>query len=186
MGIMKLFMILLGSKPKGRNTEQHDVFFGIAPSLEELYPDLVCFWPDAKGLHIDAWREVHVVDGFKINVEARETKTNNSLSSESRLFFINLGGYQDLKFEEQHYFVLTVQPDKASAIKKAKNSLFFQNNGLKKAPSHVDDKYGIDVDDIYQMEDILIPSHKSKYQITLSPHTAPEEDAIHLGYKLIE
>ena len=54
-------MVLLGSKPKGRNTEQHDVFFGIAHSLEELYPDLAGFWPDAKGLHIDAWREVFVV-----------------------------------------------------------------------------------------------------------------------------
>ncbi|HSZ35404.1 MAG TPA: DUF1543 domain-containing protein [Puia sp.] len=182
---MKLYMILLGSKPKGRNTEQHDVFFGIASSLEELYPELICFWPEAKGLHIDAWREVNFIDGYKIKVETREIKKNNSSSSESRLFFINLGGYQEFKFEEQHYAVLTVQPDKGSAIKKAKDTLFFQKNGLKKAPSHVDDKYGIDVDDIYQMEDILIPSHKAKYQIFLLPHNIQEEDPIHLGYTVI-
>ena len=109
-----------------------------------------------------------------------------SLSSEPRFFFINLGGYQEFKFEEQHYFVLTVQPDKASAIKKAKETLFYQNYGIKKAPSHIDDKYGIDVDDIYQMEDILISLHKSKYKIILRPHADSPEDAINLGYLLLD
>lgn len=49
----KLFMVLLGCRPKGRNTEQHDIFFGIADSLVELKPAMQLFWPDAL-LHIDA------------------------------------------------------------------------------------------------------------------------------------
>ncbi len=179
---LKLFMVLLGSKPKGRNTEQHDVFFGIAYSLNELYADFTSFWPDGKGLHIDAWREVNVVEGYSVTVESRESATGNVLSPQYSLFFINLGGYQQFKFEEQHYIVLSIQPDKASAIKKAKENLFFQN----KVSPHVDDKYGIDVDDIYQIEDILISSHKAKYKIVLTPSGELPEDVVQLGYTPIQ
>src|SRR4051794_28448223 len=42
-----LFMTLVGATPKTRNTEQHDVFFGIADSVAELVPDLISFWPEA-------------------------------------------------------------------------------------------------------------------------------------------
>jgi Domain of Unknown Function (DUF1543) len=34
----KLFMILLGCRPKGRHTEQHDIFFGIGNELADLKP----------------------------------------------------------------------------------------------------------------------------------------------------
>ncbi|MEZ4787007.1 MAG: DUF1543 domain-containing protein [Flavobacterium haoranii] len=44
----KLHMIMLGCTPKGRITEQHDIFFGIAPSLFELKTDLYDFWPEAE------------------------------------------------------------------------------------------------------------------------------------------
>ncbi len=181
MVTLKLYMILLGCKPNGRNTEQHDVFFGIGNSLDELYPDLIDFWPEAKEeIHIDAWREVNFVDGYKIEIVLRESKTH--LSSEERLFFINLGGYQEMKFEEQHHFVLSVQQNKMSAVKKAKDTFFFQNNRFGKAASHIDEKYGIDVDDIHQIDDMLTPSHKTKYKMIISSHNGPEIDIIHLGY----
>lgn len=46
-------MVLLGCTPKGRTTEQHDVFFGIAENLSELTSQMNKFWPEAKGkLHI--------------------------------------------------------------------------------------------------------------------------------------
>ena len=61
----KLFMVLLGCIPKGRVTEQHDVFFGIAENMRELIPQMNRFWPEANGkLHIDVWREITTVDGF--------------------------------------------------------------------------------------------------------------------------
>ena len=51
---MKLYMVLLGCKPEGRHTEQHDVFFGIAPALKDLIPAFKSFWPEAKGkIHVD-------------------------------------------------------------------------------------------------------------------------------------
>ena len=38
---MKLFMLLLGCLLKGRNTEQHDIFFGIAETLKDLVPAII-------------------------------------------------------------------------------------------------------------------------------------------------
>lgn len=175
-------MVLLGCKPEGRHVEQHDIFFGIAPSLKELVPQMENFWPEAGKLHIDAWREVNIVDGYRIDVILKLESPNLSEIPGNKLFFINLGGYQSLKFEEQHYMLLTVKTDRLSAMKEAKQTLFFQNNNLKGAPSHIDDKYGIDVDDLYEIEDILSVDQKNKYSIILSPLNTDQQDDIHLGY----
>src|SRR5690242_11995511 len=101
-------MVLLGSKPLKRTVEQHDYFFGIAESLQELVPQMHEFWPEAgSSLHIDGWREVTLVEGYAVDVVP---KTNTPETREvKRLFFINLGGYQSGKLEEQHYTLLTVQ-----------------------------------------------------------------------------
>lgn len=182
MSHLKLFMLLLGCKPPGRHTEQHDVFFGIAASLNELVPEIKAFWPEPEKIHIDAWREVNTVEGFQVSIIPKSTPDYTSAESKNRLFFINLGGYQENKFEEQHYVLLTVKEDKTSAFKEAKETLFFQHNHFEGANSHIDDKYGIDVDDIYQVEDILSSSQKEKYQIEILPSTNLKEDEISLGY----
>jgi hypothetical protein len=36
MNDLKLYMLLLGCKPAGRNTEQHDLFFGMRASLSDV------------------------------------------------------------------------------------------------------------------------------------------------------
>ena len=182
MSQFKLFMLLLGCKPQGRHTEQHDVFFGIATSLNELVPEIKAFWPEPEKIHIDAWREVNTVEGFQISIIPKPTPDYPPAEQENRLFFINLGGYQENKFEEQHYVLLTVKEDRASAFKEAKETLFFQHNHFEGANSHIDDKYGIDVDDIYQVEEILSSSQKEKYQIEIVPSISVNEDQISLGY----
>lgn len=48
---LKLFMLLLGCKPPGRHTEQHDIFFGIAASLRDLVPEIQAFWPELQKIH---------------------------------------------------------------------------------------------------------------------------------------
>jgi hypothetical protein len=41
-------------------------------------------WPEAKGrIHIDAWREVSLVDQFSITIEDRDTVVNTA----RKLFF---------------------------------------------------------------------------------------------------
>lgn len=176
----KLFMILLGSKAPQRNVEQHDFFFAIAKQIKDLIPEMKSFWPDAgASLHIDGWREVNWVDGYQIKVlEKSPGETQQALG----LFFINLGGYTAARLEEQHYTILTVQKDRAEAIKYAKSAAFYKTNSMKGATSHIDDKYGIDVDDLFRIEDILLPSQKKKFQIKIIPCENPNEDVLELGY----
>ena len=180
MAQQKLYMLLLGCKPFGRNTEQHDVFFGIAENLRELIPAIVESWPEAKGkIHVDAWREVKQVNGFDINVGAHG---NESSSPAPKLFFINLGGYKKDEFEEFHYKMLVAANDKGTAISMSKDTAFYRHTGFSSAPSHVDDKYGIDVDDCFEIQDILSSKYKSEYRIILTPALHESEDEIHLGY----
>jgi hypothetical protein len=162
-------MVLLGCKPAGRHTEQHDVFFGIGETIKHLIPQFLQFWPEAKGkLHVDGWREVTVVDGFRVEVqEAAESSAVPFMSH--RLFFLNLGGYKENELEEFHYKMLAVATDKSLAIQRAKQTAFYKHTGFKGAPSHIDDKYGVDVDDVYAIEDILSPTLKQAYRILLTP-----------------
>ncbi|WP_221391080.1 DUF1543 domain-containing protein [Dyadobacter sp. NIV53] len=182
MPSLKLYMVLLGCKPQGRHVEQHDVFFGIANSLTELVPEMKDFWPDSGQLHIDAWREVNVVEGYYINVQQKPAAEDQAEIQDNKLFFVNLGGYQPFKFEEQHYILLTVKANRADAMKEAKQTLFFKNNHFGGATSHIDDKYGIDVDDLYLIEDILSADQRDKYRIVLTPLETEKQDEIHLGY----
>jgi hypothetical protein len=183
----KLFMLLLGCKPPGRHTEQHDVFFGIAPSLDKLAAEIKAFWPGPERIHIDAWREVNYVDGFSVHISEKAGEDIANGDQVQKLFFINLGGYQENKFEEQHYFVLTAKPDRSTAFREAKETTFFKENHCPGGSSHIDDKYGIDVDDLYQIEDILSPGQKEKYRIELHRAEQAATDPVHLGYlKMVE
>ena len=176
-------MLLLGCKPAGRYTEQHDVFFGIGNSLIDLVPEIIQSWPEAKGdIHIDAWREVGFVDNYSIHVLPKKQPGADDGLKDIKLFFLNLGGYKQNEFDEFHYKMIVACENKSAAIQQAKKTAFYKHIGFKGAPSHIDDKYGVDVDDVYEIEDIL-PSHiKEQYTIMLSHSTNPIEDPVHLGY----
>lgn len=179
MAELKLFMLLLGCKPEGRHTEQHDVFFGIGEQLRDLIPDMKAFWPEAKDkLHIDGYREVNMVDGYQVKVIAR----TEAAGEELQLFFLNLGGYKPDEMEEFHYKILSVQKDIGAAIRESKKTTFFKHTTFGDATSHVDDKYGVDVDDVHTVKDIL-PAHlKEKYTLEITPAAATVADPLHLGY----
>lgn len=180
-------MILLGSKPIGRNTEQHDVFFGIAETIKDLIPAMIESWPEAKGkIHIDAWREVRNVNQFAIQISERKQLPIDAQESKQRLFFINLGGYKQNEFEEYHYKMLAAGENKSIAIKSAMRTAFYKHTGFKGASSHVDDKYGVDIDDVYEIEDILPSNIKAKYKITLTPVDNSGEDELNIGYFKLE
>jgi Domain of Unknown Function (DUF1543) len=178
---LKLYMILLGCRPAGRFTEQHDIFFGIAKSLKDLIPQMKAFWPEAEGrIHVDTWREVTIVDDFSIEIV--EKKANEKAVSD-HLFFINLGGYKENEFEEYHYKMLTIAENISVASKNAKATTFYKHCGFKGATSHIDDKYGIDVDDIYNVADILSEQFKDKYSLKITKESSFfEADALHIGY----
>lgn len=182
---MKLYLLLLGADVPGRSVEQHDYFFGIAEKPGDLVPVIKAYWPEAgKSLHVDGWREVTRVDGFVVNVALH---TEESAVTASQLFFLNLGGYTTGKLEEQHYIVLTVQENRAQAIGAAKRHLFFKSNSLKGiATAHIDEKYGVDVDNVHEIGELLLPVYKAQYKIVITETPDLPQDEIHLGYFKLE
>lgn len=178
---------MLGCRPSGRNTEQHDIFFGIASTIGELVPEMKAFWPEAKGnIHVDAWREVTVVNGYNIRVVLKEGGPAVSAEINDKLFFLNLGGYKAGEFDEFHYKMLVVAEDQAAAVKQARQTAFYKYTGFKGATSHIDDKFGVDVDDLYQVKDILPEAVKQKYSLQITPDAIDNEDEMHLGYFMLE
>ena len=171
-------MVIVGSNPPNRFTEQHDVFFGIATSIAELKEAIYDFWTEAgERIHIDSYRKVFKVDNYIIKVIDKNESTTHG--SDLNLYFLNLGGYKPLDMEEYHYKQLVVATSMDEAIAVAEQNTFSKHH----ENPHVDNKYGIDVDDAYLVEDMLSPTFKAKYKIqieTLEDHQPDDELAI--GY----
>jgi len=191
-----LFMMMLGCRPPGRVIEQHDIFFAIADNVRELTGEIKAFWPEVKNhIHVDAWRRVTRVDGFSVGVVDRQQdllSAHMPLLQSSlltglptlahKLFFVNLGGYKPNEFDEFHYKLLIVASDKVTAIRKAKQTMFYRQTGFKGAAAHIDEKYGVDVDDIFEINDLLSTTIKSRYKLVLEQAADQVADEIHLGY----
>lgn len=200
-----LFMVQLGGRPKGRLIEQHDMFFGVADELIELIPAINEHWPEVKNKwHVDSYRAVTRVAGYRIDWRAKvELKTESAASLEEaldgeshdhdrelKLFFINLGGYLPDDFEEYHHKLLIVAPSQAEAIKQAKQSDFYKKYSFKdkdtpfNAASHIDDKHQVDIDEIYDVNELL-PA--GSLQITADTTDVPPiEDKSYIGYLSIK
>ena len=175
-----LYMLMVGCRPPGRHTEQHDVFFAVAESPAGLIPKLKTFWPEAYSrMHVDAIRSVTTVDDFSISVQPR---SHAATSDSHKLFFLNLGGYKQDEFDEFHYKMLAVATTKSDAIKQAKQTAFYKHTGFAGAPSHIDDKWGVDVDDVYEIEDILPAADRNRFALRIEPATAATPDVMQLGY----
>lgn len=176
---LKLFYIILGATPKGRNIEQHDVFFGIAENLKDLIPDMKEFWKEAEGkIHLDCYQEVKFADGYEVKIIEKSERI-----SEEQLYFINLGGYKRGFFEEFHEQHLMVGTSMGDIVKKAKATKFYETMGFEGAVSHIDDKHGVDIDDIFNVTDILPQKMKEKYSIVLEKSDAEnQENPMGLGY----
>ena len=181
---MKLYMIMLGCRPKGRFTEQHDIFFGIGNSLKDVVPEFKNFWPNAGSIHIDAWREVTAVDGYQIEISTK----NDTYKLSENLYFINLGGYKPNELEEYHYKQIAVAKTLSEAQKKSKQTTFYKHCGFgTTAASHIDDKFGIDIDDSFKISDMLLPVFKDKFTIKITKSEAIlQEDTLHIGYLKLE
>ncbi|MDF2455558.1 MAG: hypothetical protein K0R51_1551 [Cytophagaceae bacterium] len=176
----KLYFLLFGCKPQGRHTEQHDVFFGIGETLKELVPAMHAFWPEAKkNLHVDAWREVNTLQNYTIRIRLKTEAS--SADRELKLFFINLGGYKKEEFEEYHHKLLIVAKDLPAAVAQAKQEIFYKTTGFKGASAHIDDKYGIDVDEAYEVEELLPKEMAARYALDIVEGEGLA-DEVQLGY----
>ena len=64
----------------------------------------------------------------------------------------------------------------AEASKKAKATTFFKHCGFKGATSHIDDKFGIDIDDAFNVKEILAPIFTEQFEIKITPSENLTED----------
>jgi hypothetical protein len=131
----KLFAVYLGGRaPKG-NTELHDVVFVVGKTIEDTYEQCLDKWfGTPKGLHLDSWMELDIVDGYRIRLSDVKTP------GDKKLYFVNLGAYKKGEFTEIHANKFLVASSLAEAKSRAKKEL------LKGWPGavHTDDIYEVD------------------------------------------
>ncbi|MBW3041703.1 DUF1543 domain-containing protein [Prochlorococcus marinus] len=152
---LSLFIVVLGGRSLKSNIELHDVRWVLGESIEDTFPELREQWfGRRKGLHIDSYKRIQYVDGYKISVSKsnKDMSINNKKENEL-LWFINLGGYCPKKMYEEHKFILVVAKKAIDAKKKAKK---YWESDLKL--KHNDDCSGINnfekVDDIHSIKRI--------------------------------
>ena len=148
-----LFLVVLGGRAKKANVELHDVRWVIGERIEDTFDELRRDWfGSLYGLHIDSYKKINHVDGYKISLKNIE---NNNLRKKQlfdkdnikkNLWFVNVGGYDPTSMQEKHEFGLVVASSSLKAKNKAKSKWL---NGCKK--KHKDDitsiKYLSTIDD---------------------------------------
>ncbi len=171
---LSLFIVVLGGRSLKSNVEIHDVRWVLGESIEDTFPELRKQWFGRKnGLHIDSYKCIKYVDGYKI-VISKSNKDNliNHKREDLSLWFVNLGGYNQKKMYEEHEFILVVANKAIEAKKRAKNS--WESNLKQK---HNDDfsgiKYFEEVEDIHSIKKIksweikLISDPKNRHDVLI-------------------
>lgn len=112
---LRLFVVMLGGRHARANTEVHDVVFAVGSSIEQTYPQLRQQWfGEAAGLHLDSWMAVDGVEDWQVRL-SRDAPAIDAPT----LFFVNLGGYVEGQFGEDHRYLLVVAADAVEAKRKA-------------------------------------------------------------------
>ena len=173
-----LYKIVLGCTPKGRLTEQHDVYFGIAENINELKTNIINFWP-VEDLHLDSWEQINYVDNYEIKIVE---KNHNLKSNDLYLFFFNLGGYIKGVFEEQHLQKIVVAKNKTEAIKKIKETEFYKDFSITGGKSHIDNQYGVAIDEVFIIDDILEEEFTNAFSILIEPTSNSKLNSHKIGY----
>ncbi len=141
----KLFAILIGGAHPSANIEIHDMRFCIGSSLEDTYAQLKTdWWGTPSSLHIDAYAELDVVDGYRVEI----VKPGESEPSDNRLWFINCGYYEEGIFGEGHAYRFMVGSEKPAVWKRVLNDV------RQDFISRHKDNF-VDVDDILDVTDTL-------------------------------
>ena len=73
-----LFLVVVGGRSPKANIELHDVRWVIGSKIENTFDQLRNDWfGSCDGLHIDSYKKIESIDGYKINlrnIENREPK----------------------------------------------------------------------------------------------------------------
>ena len=184
-----LFLVVLGGRAKKANVELHDVRWVVGSKIEDTFDVLRKDWfGTIDGLHIDSYKKINYVDGYKINlknIENKKLKNNkffNGNDSKKNLWFVNIGGYNPLSMQEKHEFGLVVASSKLEAKNIAKSKWLI--GSLKK---HKDDIQSLKL--LISCDDSQIIKKIGNWEIELILENNPLEDNNSpdwYGYKRID
>ena len=186
---MFLYLVVLGGRAAKANVELHDVRWVVGSCIEDSYDLLRRDWfGSLAGLHIDSYKRINYVDGYKINLKnvnnkkLKSQKLSNKNSTKKYLWFVNIGGYSPSSMQEKHEFGLVVASTKLEAKNIAKSKWLID---CKK--KHEDDiaflKTLIDCDDCQLIKNI------GSWEIELTPENNLIKDNNYpdwYGYKRID
>ena len=64
-----LYLVVLGGRAEKANIELHDVRWVDGSKIEDTYDTLRKDWfGSSRGLHIDSYKKIQYIDGYKINL----------------------------------------------------------------------------------------------------------------------
>jgi len=118
-------------------------------------------------LHIDSYKRIKYVDGYKINlinfesykIDAKQLVKKNK--SQKYLWFVNIGGYNPTSMQEKHEFGLVAASKKLEAINIAKSKWLI---GCKK--KHKDDIASLEI--LFSCDDCELIKKIGKWEIELT------------------
>ena len=92
-----LFLVFIGGSAPKANIELHDVRWVVGSRIEDTFESLRKNWfGSIEGLHIDSYKKIKSIDGYKINLKQIEKPKKNYLNKE-KLWFVNLGGPEEIQ-----------------------------------------------------------------------------------------
>ena len=145
-----LYLVVIGGRLPKANIELHDVRWVLGSKIEDTFGDLRKGWfGSIDGLHIDSYKKIYSVDGYKIKLKKSQNKKSKinlikKAKDTKKLWFINLGGYDPKSMQEKHEFGLVVASNASDAKKLAKSKWL---NGFKK-------KHNDDIDCLQRFSDV--------------------------------
>ena len=136
-----LYLVVLGGRAEKANIELHDVRWVVGSKIEDTYDTLRNDWfGSSRGLHIDSYKKIQYIDGYKINLinvernKIGKKKLEKKIIPKKNLWFVNIGGYNPTSMQEKHEFGLVIASSKLEAKNIAKSKWLI---GCKK--KHKDD-----------------------------------------------
>jgi len=183
-----LYLVVLGGRARKANVELHDVRWVVGSKIEDTYDTLRKQWfGSPKGLHIDSYKRIKYIDGYKINlINFEKDKLGKKKlvknKAKKNLWFVNIGGYSPISMQEKHEFGLVAARSKLEAKNIAKSKWLI---GCKK--KHKDDIASLEM--LLCCDDCKLIKKISKWEIELIPENNFIEENKYpdwYGYKKID
>ena len=184
-----LYLVVLGGRVKEANIEIHDVRWVVGSKIEDTYDTLRNDWfGSLKGLHIDSYKKIKYIDGYKINLinvekdKIEKKKFVKNKKSKKYLWFVNIGGYDPSSMQEKHEFGLVTALNELEAKNIAKSKWLI---GCKK--KHKDDIAPLEM--LISCDDCELIKKIGNWEIELTPNNKFIEENNYpdwYGYKKID